>query len=118
MEAQRLAYGNDAEPPPAVLAALNEAEAAAEAMIRQHNRRLTAVPPPGKGDHILGHLIPGEPFFVFRAKDILSTFALDEYAKLVEKFNPDSPQLVSLVDSINSFRSWQIDNPSEVKLPD
>lgn len=76
------------------------------------------VPPPRKGDEILGHLIPGEPFFVFRAKDILSTFALDEYAKIVEKFTPHSPQLESLVEAINEFRAWQVANPDKVKLPD
>lgn len=71
-----------------------------------------------KATQILAKLYPGEPFFVFRAKDILSTFALDEYAKFVEKFNPDSPMLVSLVDAINDFRAWQTNNPDKVKLPD
>jgi hypothetical protein len=72
----------------------------------------------GKAKDILTHLHDGEPVFVFRAKDILSTFALDEYAKFVEKFSPASPQLVSIVDATNDFRAWQRANPDKVKLPD
>lgn len=73
---------------------------------------------PGKAADIVAHLFPGEPVFVFRAKDILSTFALDEYAKMVEKFSPGSPQLESIVDATNDFREWQRTHPQLIKLPD
>lgn len=67
---------------------------------------------------ILSNLEPGEPFFVFRAKDILSTMALDEYAKLVERYGPLSDQLQSIGDAIHAFQVWQRNNPDKVKLPD
>lgn len=71
-----------------------------------------------KANRILASLYADEPFFIFRAKDILSTLAIDEYAKWVEKFHPDSPQLISLVDEANRFRAWQVANPDKIKLPD
>lgn len=71
-----------------------------------------------KAVEILSHVEPGEPFFVFRAKDILSTMALDEYAKLVERYGPLSGQLQSIGDAIHDFQQWQRDNPDKVKLPD
>jgi hypothetical protein len=72
----------------------------------------------GKAGHIVESLHLGEPVFIFRAQDILSTFALDEYAKIVEKFSPLSPQLKSIVDMANEFRAWQRAHPELVKLPD
>lgn len=71
-----------------------------------------------KAQSILSHLTPGEPYFVFRAQDILSSFALEAYLTLVEKFNPTGPQAESLVDTLAEFRSWQQANPQRVKLPD
>lgn len=92
-------------------------KAAHERAQKQKNERIQMAVT-GKAGEILGHLEEDEPIFVFRAKDILSTFALDEYAKLVEKFNPHSPQLNSLVEATIQFREWQRDHPSLVKLPD
>jgi hypothetical protein len=70
-----------------------------------------------KGIEIIKHLYPDEPFFVFRAKDILSSFALDTYAELVEKFDPQGNQLVDVTDILIEFRHWQRTNPDKVKLP-
>ena len=72
----------------------------------------------GKAKEILGHLYPGEPVFIFRAKDLLSIFALDRYAEVVERFDPGSPHLASIVDALGEFREWQRAHPSKVKLPD
>ena len=72
----------------------------------------------GKAGEILDHLYPDEPVFVFRAKDILSVFALDEYARIVEKYDAHGPQIQSIVDRANDFRAWQKANPDKVKLPD
>lgn len=71
-----------------------------------------------KATQILSTLRPGEPFFVFRAQDILSSFAIEAYLTLVEKFNPTGPQAESLTDALNEFRAWQQAHPQEVKLPD
>lgn len=104
------------------------AEETKQRLQREHEARQAAsmprmgvvpvAPVSGKAGEILQHLHPGEPVFILRAKDILSTFALDEYAKFVEKFSPHSPQLASIVDVTNDFRSWQVANPDKVKLPD
>lgn len=72
----------------------------------------------GKDADILRHLEPGEPVFIFRAKDILSIMALDAYAGMVEKFSPHSDHLAAIVDRMKDFRDWQHANPSKVKLPD
>lgn len=74
--------------------------------------------PDARGSAIMAHLYEGEPWFVFRAHDILSSFALDAYLTLIEKFNPDSPQVESCTEMVNAFRRWQQANPSLVKLPD
>jgi hypothetical protein len=72
----------------------------------------------GKAGEILAHLHPDEPIFVFRAQDILSVMVLSHYAKLLEDYQQDGSQLVSVVDAANDFRSWQKANPGKVKLPD
>lgn len=75
-------------------------------------------PVTGKAGEILQSLHPGEPVFVFRAKDLLSVWALDAYAAAVEKYEPNGDHLVSIVDAAHDFRQWQKNNPSLVKLPD
>lgn len=72
----------------------------------------------GKAGEILQHLLPDEPVFVFRAKDILSVFALEAYADLVEKYNGQGKQGATLYESIQAFRDWQRANPDKIKLPD
>lgn len=74
--------------------------------------------PDARGLAIMSHLHLGEPWFVFRAQDILSSFALETYLTLLEKFNPMSPQVESCTEMVNAFRRWQQANPSLVKLPD
>ena len=71
--------------------------------------------PPGVD---LRKLHDGEPWFVFRAQDILSSFALEAYLTMLEKFNPNSPQVESCTHMVNAFRAWQQANPGKVKLPD
>jgi len=75
-------------------------------------------PVSGKAGEILQHLHKDEPVFIFRAQDLLSIFALEEYARVIEKYTPHGPQLESIVEAKNQFRAWQIANPSKVKLPD
>jgi len=92
----------------------------AEHRARQRQHPVSLVPPMAddKATQILSHLRPGEPFFIFRAQDILSSFAIEAYLTLVEKFNPTGPQAESLVEALNEFRAWQQAHPQEVKLPD
>jgi hypothetical protein len=71
-----------------------------------------------KATQILKNLEPGEPYFVFRAQDILSTMVLNYYAKLLEEYSPGQDQIVSVVKCANDFRAWQHENPNKVKLPD
>lgn len=59
-----------------------------------------------------------EPTFTFRAQDILSVLVLDEYARLLERYDPASEKLAHVVEEINKFREWQRSNPGKVKLPD
>mgnify|MGYP000332417470 CR=1 FL=1 len=75
-------------------------------------------PVSGKAGEILQHLYPGEPVFIFRAKDILSVFALEAYAALIEKYDGQGDQALSLSGAIHGFRTWQKTNPDKVKLPD
>lgn len=75
-------------------------------------------PVSGKAGEILQHLHKDEPVFIFRAQDILSVWALEEYARVVEKYDPHGPHLESIVDAADTFRQWQKANPSLVKLPD
>ena len=59
-----------------------------------------------------------EPTFTFRAQDILSVLVLDEYARLLERYDPASEKLAAVVHEMNAFRDWQRTNPGKVKLPD
>lgn len=59
-----------------------------------------------------------EPTFTFRAQDILSVLVLDEYARLLERYDPVSEKLARVTDELNKFRDWQRSNPGKVKLPD
>jgi phenylalanine-4-hydroxylase len=71
-----------------------------------------------KTDNILHNLWQNEPYFVFRAQDILSSFAIEAYLTLLEKFNPHSPQVEAVTEELNRIRAWQQANPDKVKLPD
>lgn len=72
----------------------------------------------GKAGEIIDHLHDDEPVFVFRAQDILSVFALEAYAELIEKYDGQGKQAMSLSHAIQDFRYWQKANPQWVKLPD
>lgn len=75
-------------------------------------------PVTGKARQILESLTPGEPVFVFRGQDILSTMVLMHYATLVEGYSPHSEMVEGITEAINKFRDWQHANPQKVKLPD
>lgn len=59
-----------------------------------------------------------EPTFTFRAQDILSVMVLDNYARLLEMYEPNGAKIVRVTDELNKFRAWQQANPGKVKLPD
>lgn len=61
---------------------------------------------------------PAEPTFTFRAQDILSVMVLDNYARLLEMYEPNGAKIVRVTDELNKFRAWQQANPGKVKLPD
>lgn len=73
----------------------------------------------GKAGEILAHLEPGEPIFVLRARDILSTMTIRHYASLIEDYVfMGGDQLKSVVKAANAFAEWQRQNPGKVHLPD
>ena len=60
-----------------------------------------------------------EPFFVLRAKDIFAVMAVHNYAKLVEEYGPlDTEFSMSVMDSAEEMRKWQVANPERIKYPD
>jgi hypothetical protein len=61
----------------------------------------------------------GEPVFVFRAKDLLSTLAVTEYLGYLEKFLPNYHEMhESVHNQLEAIRDWQREHPHEVRLPD
>lgn len=61
----------------------------------------------------------GEPYFVFRAKDILSIFPLKEYERIVEMYGPtDHEMLMGIANAIEEFRTWQREHVGIVRYPD
>ena len=76
------------------------------------------VPVSGKAGEILQSLHPDEPVFVFRAKDLLSPFALLAYRDLVDSYNPGGVHARDVNAAIVNFRAWQVANPQKVKFPD
>ena len=60
-----------------------------------------------------------EPIFIFRAKDIISMFALKEYERVVEMYQGDDHEFLQHVSTrIAEFKDWQREHPEEIKLPD
>lgn len=60
-----------------------------------------------------------EPYIIFRAKDILSLFALLEYERQIEHFQGDDHEFAEeLAERIQEFKQWQRANPDKIKLPD
>lgn len=72
----------------------------------------------GAAAELIGKLHPDEPYFIFRAQDILSVMVLRNYAKLIEDYCSEGDQLANVVRWANKFTDWQRRNPGHVKLPD
>lgn len=60
----------------------------------------------------------GEPVFVFRAKDLLSIFALKEYEKVNEQFGASPDMGEDIATNIRVFQEWQQDHRDQVRFPD
>lgn len=77
-------------------------------------------PARSKGEKIVSECIQaGEPFFVFRARDIFTVMVLRKYAQLVDDFGPNDFDFSEGVhDHIDKTRNWQRANPTRVKYPD
>lgn len=73
-----------------------------------------------KGEKIVAEcLVSNEPFFVFRARDILSTLVLRRYLTALEEIGPDDPDMhAGVVDFIDIMRKWQARHIKDVRYPD
>lgn len=61
----------------------------------------------------------GEPYIVFRAKDILSVLVIKQYQDLLDIYTGGVTEIDELVvERIHEFIDWQRGNPALVKLPD
>lgn len=61
----------------------------------------------------------GEPYIVFRAKDIFSPMVISYYSKLITEHGPVDPEFKGAVDEkFEEFHTWQHENVTEVKYPD
>lgn len=77
-------------------------------------------PSRSKGERIVADcLLHGEPFFVFRARDILTPAVIRKYIQVLEDIGPDDPDMqASVVDFLNTIRKWQAENITKVRYPD
>lgn len=98
-------------------------------LVRAHNRANVVGEMPsdpksagvigGKAGRILAAAAQrGEPVFVFRAKDLLATFALEAYAEALHKFGAPLEHQEGVANQRDAFREWQQDHPDMVRLPD
>jgi hypothetical protein len=73
-----------------------------------------------KGEKIVADcLIHGEPFFVFRARDIFSTMVLKRYLIMLEEYGPDDPDFqANIVQFLGVLKKWQTENVAAVRYPD
>lgn len=73
-----------------------------------------------KGEKIVADcLIHGEPFFVFRARDIFSPMVLKMYLKTLEDYGPDDPDFQSnIVEFLGVLKKWQTEHIGDVRYPD
>lgn len=60
----------------------------------------------------------GEPVFIIRAQDMLSSFILAEYERLVEQYSPYGEMAEEIAEIRREFKEWQRANASSVKFPD
>lgn len=73
----------------------------------------------GKAGGILQTLLPDEPVFIIRGKDILALMAIHHYTSLIEMYTPyDQDQLQGMAAVAERFRQWQRAHPESIKLPD
>lgn len=64
-------------------------------------------------------LSSGEPFIVFRAKDIFTPMVIAHYVGLIEQIQPgDSEQQEALLQHRDEIVTWQRANSSRVRYPD
>lgn len=73
-----------------------------------------------KGEKIVADcLIHGEPFFVFRARDIFAPMVLKRYLTMLEEYGPDDPDFQSnIVEFLGVLKKWQTENVATVRYPD
>lgn len=73
-----------------------------------------------KGEKIVADcLLHGEPFFVFRARDIFSTMVLKQYLTVLEMYGPDDPDFqANIVQFLGVLKKWQTENVRDVRYPD
>lgn len=73
----------------------------------------------GKAAHIIAECAnSGEPVFVFRAKDLLSIFALKEYELRCEQYGADPEMAEDIAVNIRVFQQWQQEHRNLVRFPD
>lgn len=61
----------------------------------------------------------GEPFFVLRAKDLLSVPAIKQYFNSLSDYEGDDPtHVIQVGEILAEFKTWQRQNPDKVRLPD
>lgn len=73
-----------------------------------------------KGEKIVADcLIHGEPFFVFRARDIFAPMVLKRYLTMLEEYGPDDPDFqANIVQFLGVLKKWQTENVATVRYPD
>ena len=73
-----------------------------------------------KGEKIVADcLLTGEPFFVFRGRDIFTPMVIKRYIQQLEEVGPDDPDMqASVVDFLAMLRKWQAANITKVRYPD
>lgn len=73
-----------------------------------------------KGERIVRQCVAsGEPFFVLRAKDLLSVGPLKAYRDAVDEYEGDDPSMViGVTEQLEAFKRWQRANPDKIRLPD
>jgi len=59
-----------------------------------------------------------EPIFVLRAKDRLSTMALEAYLAIATDNDTSDRFQLSIISQIQTFRQWQQVHPDKMKTPD
>lgn len=76
--------------------------------------------PENKGHRIVADCSrSGEPFFVLRAKDLLSVPAIKQYLNSLSDYEGDDPtHVMQVAEILQQFKTWQRANADKVRLPD